>query len=51
MYIDEVVYVTEGDQDDELDNGTVHLLRTTPVEGPVYQGTLVDGCVRTIPVP
>ena len=37
-YIDEVVYVTEGDQDNELDDGTIHLLCTTPMEGLVYQG-------------
>ena len=37
-YVDEVVYITEGGQDDELNNGTIHLLCMTPVEGPVYQG-------------
>ena len=37
-YVDEVVYVTEGGQDNELDDGTIHLLHTTPMEVPVYQG-------------
>ena len=33
-YVDEVVYITEGDKDDELDDGTIHLLHTNPMEGP-----------------